>query len=71
MTNGSFLTVYALASLAAWHLLKGPIRLLAIPALLACLFIALQIGENMLFAFSMLGCAYLFTSFKNRKAALA
>lgn len=71
MTNGSFLTVYALASLAAWHLLKGPIRLLAIPALLACLFIALQIGESMLFAFAMLGSAYLFTSFKNKKTALA
>lgn len=71
MTNGSFLTVYTLASLAAWHLLKGKVRYLAIPALMACTFIALQIGESMLFAFVMLGTAYLFSYFKAHKTAIA
>jgi amino acid efflux transporter len=71
MTNGSFLTVYTLASLAAWHLLKGKIRYLAIPALLACTFIAVQIGESMLFAFVMLGSAYLFSCLKSPKKATA
>ena len=70
MTNGSFLTVYTLASLAAWHLLKGKVRYLAIPALMACTFIALQIGESMLFAFVMLGTAYLFSYFKAHKQRL-
>ena len=71
MPNGSFLTVYTLASLAAWHLLKGKVRYLAIPALMACTFIALQIGESMLFAFVMLGSAYLFSLLKANKTAIA
>ena len=58
MTNGAFLTIYTLATCAAWRLLKGKLRLLTILSMLACLTIAYQIGWGMLFAGATLFAAY-------------
>lgn len=64
MTNGTFLTIYLLASCSAWYLLKGKIRYLAALAVAACLFIAIQINTSMLFAGLVLGPVYLAINFK-------
>lgn len=64
MTNGAFLTIYTLASCSAWYLLRGKLRYLAVLSVIACVFIAVQIGESMLFALFVLACAYFFLDFK-------
>lgn len=59
MTNGAFLTIYTLASCAAWYLLKNKIRYLALLSTFTCLIIAVYIGLSMLFALTVLVFTYM------------
>ncbi|MCZ2721236.1 L-methionine/branched-chain amino acid transporter [Marinomonas sp. 15G1-11] len=67
MTNGTFLIIYLLATIASWKLFNGKLKLLSCLSLSACLVIAYQIGLGMLFAAVALTVAYLWEHFQSTK----
>ncbi|ETI58437.1 L-methionine/branched-chain amino acid transporter [Marinomonas profundimaris] len=50
MTNGSFLVIYTLTCIAAFKLVNRAAQILAILALMSCVFMVSFIGKNMFFA---------------------
>lgn len=67
MTNGTFLTIYILATIASWTLFHGWQKLISLFSLLACTLIAYQIGMGMVFAGFFLAIALLWEHKQSRK----
>jgi amino acid efflux transporter len=67
MTNGTFLVIYSLATIASLKLFKGKLKILSYLSLISCLVIAFQIGLGMLFAAAAVTLAYFWEHFQATK----
>ncbi|MFT2112623.1 L-methionine/branched-chain amino acid transporter [Marinomonas sp. 2405UD68-3] len=68
MTNGTFLLIYSLATIASWKLFSQNLRILSCISMVACTVIAYQIGIGMLFATVALITAYAWEHFQSTKS---